>query len=198
MRIARYSGLSSLLLLVLVLTACGGLTNSDKPATRTWWLEPYDAGTQEQGPVSRVSVSVGVIPGLDTDRILTLSENARLSNYTGARWADNLPELLTSLIGRTLGASGRFDVVSNHAGGGHEDCELQLEVQEFFARTGLSGPGAEVTITIEGRYSCSSGTSTPIHLAASNPVHEDRMSAIVAAFQSGTDRVMKDLLKQIL
>jgi len=188
-----------LLILTLSVSACGGLTRSDKPATKTWWLEPYTGMTQEtlSGPAPLVAISVTVVPGLDTDRILTLSDDAELNHFAAARWADNLPELVTSLVSRTLEASGRFEMVSGRAGGGSESCELQLELQEFFARLSPSGQTTGVQVAIEGRFQCESAEPALLKLNTSIPVHDDRMSVIVAAFQQAMNSVMKDLLEQL-
>jgi len=188
-----------LLILALSVSACGGLTRSDKPATKTWWLEPYTGMTQEtlSGPAPLVAISVTVVPGLDTDRILTLSDDAELNHFAAARWADNLPELVTSLVSRTLEASGRFEMVSGRAGGGSESCELQLELQEFFARLSPSGQTTGVQIAIDGQYQCESAEPVLLKLNTSIPVHDDRMSVIVAAFQQAMNSVMKDLLEQL-
>ena len=188
-----------LLILTLSVSACGGMTRSDKPATNTWWLEPYTGMTQETAsePVPLVAISITVVPGLDTDRILTLSENAELNQFVAARWADNLPELVTSLVGRTLEASGRFEIVSGRAGGSSENCELRLELQEFFARLSSSGQTTGVQVAIDGRFQCESDEPVPLKLNASIPVHDNRMSVIVAAFQQAMDSAMKDLLEQL-
>ncbi len=148
-------------------------------------------------PVLLVAVSVTVVPGLDTDRILTLSNTAELNQYSGARWTDNLPELLTSLVSRTLEASGRFEVVSGGGGGGSEDCGLQLESREFFAQLSPSGQTTGVRVAIDGRYQCESAKSVPISANVSIPVHDDRMSVIVAAFQQALDQAMRELLEQL-
>lgn len=179
---------------LLLLTACAGLTTSDKPVTRTWMLMPLEQSVKAgpAGAITTVDLTVVAVPGLDTDKILSLSGDAELNHFTGARWADHTPEMLESLIGRTLQGSGHFDVVSSQA-----DCDLRLEVQEFFAYTGLSGAGSEIRIEINGRYSCRSEKSKTIHLQASIPVHENNMATIVAAFQTGIDKVVKELLGSI-
>jgi len=184
---------------VLLLTACGGLTRSDKPVMHTWMLMPLEQSVQTSPSerLTSVAVSVVVVPGLDTDRILTLSKEAELNYFAGARWADHIPEMLESLTERTLQASGNFDVISSQVGGGHEDCDLRLEVQEFYAFSGSPGSGDEVRIALGGQYSCRSGKSKPIHVQASIPIYEQNMSIIVAAFQKGTDKVMTDLLVNI-
>ena len=188
-----------LLILALSVSACGGLTRSDKPATNTWWLEPYTGMTQQtpSDPAPLVAISITVVPGLDTDRILTLSDDAVLNQFAASRWADNLPELFASLVGRTLEASGRFEIVSHRAGKGSEDCDLKLEFREFFARLSASGQSTGVQIVIDGRYQCESAVPIDFHLNASVPVHDERMSVIVAAFQRALDSVMKDMLEQL-
>ena len=187
-----------LLMGALSLTACSGMTQSDQPAVQTWWLEPYASATQEiSNKTPLVRVSVTVVPGLDTNRILTLSGNAELKKYTAARWADNLPELLSSLIGRSLGASGRFDVVSDQAGAVSEDCNLQLEASEFYANLGLNGQTIGVSVALDGSYQCEPDERMPIQLSTSMPVHGESISEIVAAFQRAMDRVMVGLLAEI-
>ncbi len=196
MNITRKIEVICLLILTMSVSACGGLTRSDQPATRTWWLEPSVETTQKlsSNPVKLVSISVTAVPGLDTDRILTLSDESQLNQFAAARWADNLPELATSLVSRTLEASGRFEIVSNRAGGGSEDCDLQLELREFYARLNATGQTTGVRVAIHGRYQCESAAPVDLHLSASIPVHDDRMSVIVAAFQQAMDSVMKEML----
>ena len=188
-----------LLILALSVSACSGMTRSDKPATRTWWLEPYTGMTPDVRPASvkLVAISVTVIPGLDTDRILTLSDNAELNQFAAARWADNLPELVTSLVSRSLESSGTFEIVSDRAGGGRANCDLQLELREFFGSLNSSGQTIGVQIAIDGRYQCKSDEPVSLQLNASIPVHDDRMSVIVAAFQQAMDSVMKDMIEQL-
>lgn len=199
MNITKNFVVFSLMMLMLFVSACSGLTRSDKPATKTWWLKPYTATTQTltTDQVLLVAVSVTVVPGLDTDRILTLSNTAELNQYAGARWADNLPELLASLVSRTLEASGRFEVVSDRAGTSSEDCGLQLESREFFAQLSPSGQTTRVRVAIDGSYQCESAEAVSITAHVSVPVHGDRMSEIVAAFQQAMDSAMEDMLGQL-
>ena len=74
------------------------------------------------------------------------------------------------------------------------DCDLHLEVQEFFAYTGMHGSASEVQIVLAGQHICRNGKSRPVQLNASVPIQEEKMSVIVAAFQAGTDKVIRDLL----
>jgi len=186
-------------LAIFSLSSCGGLTSSDTPANQTWWLLPYTGTVREAVPETAplVTLSVSVVPGLDNNRIQTLSADAELNQYTAARWADNLPELVASLVGRTLESSGRFEVAPERVRAASEECELQLEVREFFAERGGDGRTSGVRVAMSGRYQCEPGEAVPIRLSASVPVHDERMSVIVAAFQQALDSAMKELLENL-
>ena len=195
MKISKHFAVFCLLPAILAINACSGLTQSEKPATNTWWLEPYTdiSGVPSSDPALLVAVSVTVVPGLDTDRILTLSQKSQLNHYAGARWADNLPELLTSMVTRTIQASPRFEL----AAGGPEDCNLRLEVQEFFALIDSSAATTAVSVAMVGQFQCGQNKSLSLKLNASVPVNGGRMSAIVAAFQQAVDGVMRDMLERL-
>jgi ABC-type uncharacterized transport system auxiliary subunit len=194
----RFAGVF-LLLLVLVGGACGGLTQSDKPATVKWWLNPF-TGTAVTAPASPplpVELSVTAVPGLDTDRILALSDDAELKPFIGASWVDYVPELVDSLVGRSLEASGRFKVITAGTSRGTESCALQLEIRKFFAELDASGQARVVQVALSGSYQCGAGESSPLRLSATVAANDQRMKVIVAAFQSALDKVMKDMLAQL-
>lgn len=198
MKVTKMIQPGAILLSLIFLSACGGLTQSDKPVTNTWWLNPYKStAPAAMGESVRLSVELTVVPGLDTDRILILSRDAELNHYAGARWADNTPELLASLIGRSLQASGRFDVIPSNSGEVAGECKLRLEVQEFFVKADSSGSTGEVHVMVHGRYNCDAGESKPIHQQVSIPVKENRISVIVESFQNATDALVIELLEDL-
>jgi len=199
MKIAKYVVVFSLLGMSLFLGACSGLTQSNIPANKTWWLEPFEGVGQESftDTITLISLSVTVVPGLDSNRILTLSDDAELNRYNGARWADSLPELVTSLVARTMNMSGRFDVVSGGSRKGPRECDLQLELREFFAELDGSGKTTGVRVAVNGRYQCDADVAVALDLNSSVPVYSDSMSVIVAAFQEAVDEVLAALLVQV-
>jgi ABC-type uncharacterized transport system auxiliary subunit len=189
----------SMLLMVFLLGACSELTRSDRPAEKTWWLTPYmgiSPGIAEEDALS-VAVTVAAVPGLDTDRILTLSSDSELNQYSGARWADNLPDLVASLTRRSLQALGRFKVIGSDHDMINEDCELWLEVHEFYAKLGTSGQGREIRVAIDGNFRCHEDTLSQISLEALIPIEGNRMSAIVGAFQRGINKILAELPNQM-
>lgn len=185
-------GLSFSLLLV---GACSGLTQSDKPAISKWWLEPYVA--EQVAPIDSpvgVAVSITVVPGLDTDRILTLSKNAELGQFASARWADHVPDLVESLLSRSLQASGQFVVVPESVASRPGGCLLELELREFFANIAASGTTTGISISSYGSFQCKPDTTLVIQSDISVPVADERMSIIVAAFQKGMDQMTREIL----
>ena len=184
-----------LLVSVLLVAACSGLTKSDKPAISKWWLEPYvpEQVVDVDSPVG-IAVSITVVPGLDTDRILTLSDNAELGQFTSARWAEHVPELVESLLSRSLQASGQFVVVPESVALGPGGCLLELELREFFANLAASGTTTGVSISSYASFQCKPETTLVIQSDISVPVADERMSVIVAAFQKGIDRMTREIL----
>lgn len=186
-------------MVMLFAGACTGLTQSDKPAISKWWLEPYVATSQPVTvdlPVS-VALSVTVVPGLDTDRILTLSDDAELGQFASARWVDNLPELLASLLERSLQATGQFVIVPESAASRPGNCLLELEFREFFADIGPAGRTTGIRIATHGLFQCGSASAVVIQSKVSKPVADERMSVIVAKFQQAMDQVTQDTIVNI-
>lgn len=199
MNISRIFVILCLSIVMLFTGACSGLTQSDKPAISKWWLEPYVTTSElvpADPPVS-VALSVSVVPGLDTDRILTLSGNAELGQYASSRWVDSLPELLASLLERSLQATGQFVIVSESAASRPGNCLLELEFREFFADLGPGGTTTGVRIATHGRFQCGSAAAVVIQSNVSNPVADERMNVIVAAFQESMDQVTQDTIVNI-
>ena len=199
MTISRPYIVFSLSVLILSISACSGLTKSDKPAIKRWWLEPYvlAAPAEPADPPVPVALSVTVIPGLDSDRILTLSDDAELSQFAAARWVDHLPELVSSLIGRSLQTTGQFEVVSERATSRAENCNLELEMREFFADIGSTGRVSRVRVAINGSVECESSVPLVFHSASSVVVADEHMNVIVAAFQQAMDGVTRDIVFKI-
>jgi ABC-type uncharacterized transport system auxiliary subunit len=102
--------LPALALLTLLLASCSGVMDSAQPARQYYMLVPYagSAGTSDPSTGPVLSVAVSAVPGLDSNRVQALSSDARLSPYANARWPDHLPEVLSSVIQRSLASTGRF------------------------------------------------------------------------------------------
>ncbi len=181
----------------LLLQACGSILTSEKAARQYYLLQPLEAPAPgaASGQRQALSLAVTAVPGLDTDRILTLGADARLNRYSNARWPDYLPEVLTSVLRRSLEASGRFDTgeSASHAADGWR---LQLEARKFYGLQNTAGETRSVAIELAGSLNCGA-QGHPVRLSASSGVGEQRLSVVVAAHQAGLDSITRELLTLI-
>jgi ABC-type uncharacterized transport system auxiliary subunit len=190
--------LPALAAVTMLLAACSGVMDSKQPARQYYMLTPYsgvaEAGSPAQGP--ELSITVSAVPGLDTDRVQALRSDARLNQYANARWPDHLPEVLTSVMKRSLMATGRFSAVEESTRASGDGWLLALEVQQFYGIRNAAGDTSAVRVEMAGSIECNSNHGT-FTLSDSNQVADQRLSAVVTAHQQGLDDVTRQLLEQI-
>jgi ABC-type uncharacterized transport system auxiliary subunit len=188
----------TVLLCTLALAGCGGLLTSKQPARQYYLLQPLNAagGGFEGGQNTVLRLGLDVIPGLDTDRILALDPDARLASYANARWPDHLPEVLSSVLRRSLESTGRFARVETGGRGADGDWILDLELRGFYGIRDGAGSTGSVRVALAGSLACGSETHR-LDLADGAPVAEERLAAIVAAHQAALDSVTRDLVEQL-
>jgi ABC-type uncharacterized transport system auxiliary subunit len=156
----RIFALSLLLALTATITACGGILTSDQPVRQTYILEPWSVPTGKSAGDAwpPLALSVTAVPGLDTDQIQAIGTDARMRQYANARWADFLPEVLASVMRRSLASSDRFAVVKASPVAGTGDWVVALEVQQFYGIQGASGNTSSVSVRFEGLEFFQTGT----------------------------------------
>ena len=177
---------------------CSGMLTSDQPPEHVYWLEAVDLRLAEPptGTLPDLIVAVRALPGLDTDRILVKEPGARLNHYAGARWPDHLPEVLTATVRLSLESSGRFNHVSSGSQIRRTEWSLDLELCEFFAVVSTSGTPPQVRVNLVGHLDCGSG-DIAVSAATTAPAQSDKLSGIIAAFQSATDKALISLGEQL-
>ncbi len=182
----------------VALGGCGGMLTSDQPPEHVYWLEAANLqlGVLPTGESPDLAVTVRAMPGLDTDRILVKEPGARLNFYAGARWPDHLPEVVTAMVRVSLESSGRFNRVSSGSQTTRNDWLLELEIREFFAVAPAAGAPPQVHVRLVGSLECGLNNSAVI-AAANTRAQENKLSEIIAAFQSAADKAMIDLGAQL-
>ena len=186
-----------LLLASLAAAACSGILTSDEPPRQEYLLMPLAPNAPtENAAAPSLSLSVGAVPGLDTNQILALGSDARLNHYANARWADHLPEVLTSVISRSLAASGNYSNVDGASYPQDADWMVTLEAQAFYGLRDSAGETNSVQLQMAGTVRCGDD-GEPLMLEASAPVNDQRLATVVAAHQSALDEATRQLLKQL-
>lgn len=186
------------LLLAVILSGCSSLLTSEQPARQNYLLQPLSAadGGFEGSQEVTLRLGLGVIPGLDTDRILALDPDARLIPYANARWPDRLPEVLSSVLQRSLEGTGRYAQVASGGRAAEREWVLDLELRAFYGiRTGTDSTES-VRIALAGTLACGDETSH-LTLTDSAPVAEERLAAVVAAHQAALNAVTRQLVDQL-
>lgn len=195
----RLTPRAALLSLLLLIQGCGGILTSDQPARQTYLLTPLAAPSPAAATSDAVDLALNVtaIPGLDTDQVLALGVDARLQQYSNARWPDHLPEVLTSVLQRSLESAGPFAPVRNADRATDAGWLLHLEVREFFGIRDAAGDTSSVRVALAGSVSCG-GERHLLNLHDANPVATQRLASVVAAHQAGLDGVTQDLVEHVL
>jgi ABC-type uncharacterized transport system auxiliary subunit len=187
-----------LLVFVLVsLTACTGVLESNKPAREIYLLQPPASSPQTPAPEApKLVLSLTTVPGLDTDDIQVLSPNARLIPVANAHWPDNLPEVMSSLSRRSLVDSGAFSEVTLGDLARPGDWQLQLELQVFYGIQESAGATNSVRMQMEGHIRCGEQGDV-FRLESVENVGNDSLAALVAAHQRVLGESLQDLPARI-
>lgn len=194
----RNLSLSMWMFLALSLCGCGGMLISDESPEHVYWL---DAATLRFGEAPKedlpeLLIVVQTVPGLDTDRILVKGPGARMNSFAGARWPDHLPEVVTATARLSLESSGRFSRVSSRPRVKGDEWLLELELREFFAVATTVNSPPQVHVQLAGHLNCGFG-GTAISATARIPAQKNKLSNIVAAFQSATNQALVSLGEQL-
>jgi len=182
---------------VVASSACSSLLTSDAPAETVYWLEAPEVGggASIDGSPS-VTVRVAAAPGLNSDRLLVRGPGATLNPYAGARWADDIPTVLETLIRTVLEDSGGFSRVSSSTTGVRSDWTLDLELRAFFAVMAAEGAPPSIEMEVRGYLDCA-GSDGPIRIAAATRATENTLTRITEGFQAAVDIAAGELMNHI-
>jgi len=189
------------------LTACSGVFESklDAPQAYVLRLPPATApgASANGGSVLLQRPQAG--PGLDSDRIALLRSDQRFDFYAASRWAAPAPDLIESVMLDALRATGAFSAVFDDSAPYAPVYNLRCGLRRFesdytFERGGAGGRAPTVHVALD----CTLGRRRDRQLLASftaqgsSVAGEDRLSAVVAAFEAATATAMKELGRAIV
>ena len=177
---------------------CCHILDSGKPARQVYLLQtPSPPSHNESAKAApTLIISVTAVPGLDTDRILVLGRDARLSPVSNAHWPDHMPEVLTSITRRYLSDSHQFRMVRQGSIARPDEWLLELELQAFYGIQGAAESTSSVLMQMEGDMRCDSIRQV-LRISEQSPVNGDTLSDLVAAHQRVIDASMRELSSEI-
>ncbi|HEV7433000.1 MAG TPA: ABC-type transport auxiliary lipoprotein family protein [Steroidobacteraceae bacterium] len=181
---------------LLVVAGCGGL-HSDQPVTQVYTLDPQYAQPKPEtagNPVSVLVLRPQAAPGLDSDRIALRRSAQRLDYYAASRWPAQLPDFLQSLAIDALRASGKYSSVQPDHATFAADEVLQIEIRRFQAEyPGEGAPVVHVQLLATLGHRNDRSVVASVSAESSVPAAENRMQAVVAAFQTAVGAALTDL-----
>ena len=204
----RRSSLRSVLCLPVLgmLAACGGLLTSREPAPVTYVLRPVaasvaaraggapspTAASAASSPVSLQVQRVVVAPGYARDEILLTHPDRRLDQYAASRWPDALPAVVERLAVDALRQHGAWSAVHDAAAPLPATQLLRLTVRRFDAEYAAAGRAPVVRVVIDATVARRDDRALldSFTVEASAQASEDRMSAIVAAFEQAAGEAL--------
>jgi cholesterol transport system auxiliary component len=136
-------------------------------------------------------------PGLESERIALLRSEQRFDFYAASHWAAPAPDVVQSVIIDTLRATGAFSAVLDDSAPYAARYSLRCTLRRFEADYTKGGGAPTVFVALD----CTLGRHRDRELLASFTAQgsakaaEDRLNAVVAAFESATAAAMVDLGK---
>jgi uncharacterized lipoprotein YmbA len=182
-----------------VLAACGSVLESGKPARQVYLLHTPKApsgSAQAETPASLI-LSVRAVPGLDTDLVQVLGNDARLVPVANAHWADNAPEVFTSITRRYLSDTRSFTSVHVGTLARPDEWLLELELQAFYGTQDAAGVTDSVVLKMEGTLRCNGGQHV-LQVEKETGASGDSLASLVAAHQRVLDAALPELTALIL
>src|ERR1700733_4134607 len=129
---------------------CAGGLHSSTPASQTYILRatvqsPAPPATH---PTATVQVQLPLAaPGLQSERIVIVQSDHRMSYYAGSDWAAELPRLVEELAVERLRAAGDWAAVFDASSSLVSDYLLQIRIRRFEAEyAGEAPPVAQVVL----------------------------------------------------
>ena len=192
------STIAALAATLFLAAGCSGVMDSAQPARQVYMLMPLSGSSSAAGDenLPELWIDLSAVPGLDTDWVQALGSDATLTRYSNARWTDSLPEVLASVLQRSLATSGKFSAVGLSSFAQSGGWMLRLEVDSFYGLQNEKSVTNSVVVSLSGSIECM-GRRNVFALNEKVTVGVQRLSSIVAAHQQGLNAVTEQLISTI-
>jgi ABC-type uncharacterized transport system auxiliary subunit len=188
---------AAILGLATSMAACSGGLHSDAPATQVYVLR---AAVHPQAQLTPPTASLHVSrpmagPGLDSDHILLVQSDHRMSYFVASRWPADLPGVVESLAVDTLRTTGAWTTVQDSGSAFSSEYLLQIVIRRFEADYSVSSSAPEVHVVMDctvgrrtGREVIGSFVAEGSSTAAAN-----RLGDVVSAFEDASNKALADI-----
>ena len=182
------------------LTACSGGLHSDSPATQVYVLR---ATPHPQAATKPPTVSIHVsrpmaAPGLDSDHIVLVQSDHKMSYYVASRWPADLPSVVESLAVDTLRSTGAWTTVQDSGSAFSSDYLLQIVIRRFEADYAAGGSAPEVHVVLDCTVGRRAGREIIGSFIAegSSSASANRLGDVVSAFEAAANQALTEIAQQ--
>lgn len=137
-------------------------------------------------------------PGLDGPHIILVQADRRMNFYLGSRWPAPLPDMVEALAVETLRASGEWQSVQDSGSPFTSEYLLSISIRRFEADYTRARGAPQVEVVLDCTLGARSGRElvTSFVAAGSAAAAGDRMSEVVAAFETASSAALASLAQQ--
>ena len=201
----RRRRLAPLLIAVPLLTGCAStFLGSNVPSPESYRLGAVPSEPQAGAGPGALALALTVArprasTAIDTDRIAVLPAPSRFDYYSGVRWAEAAPQMVQQNLVAALQSSSRFAGVFAAPARVPAELLLDVELRHFEAVAASEGaaPAAYVQLQASLVDSRRATRVTSFVSEARVPASENQRSAIVAAFEEASARVVADVVTRV-
>jgi ABC-type uncharacterized transport system auxiliary subunit len=183
--------------IVVTLTACSGLFHSSTPATQVYVLR---SATHPRSDLAHANASLYVSrpiagPGLDSDHILLVQSDHRMSYYMASRWPAGLPSVVEALAADTLRSTGAWSTVQDSASAFSSDYLLQIVIHRFEADYSASSTAPEIHVVLDCTVGRRAGREVIDSFIAegSSTAAANRLADVVSAFEEASNKALDQI-----
>jgi len=197
LRMQRRVLISTMSVAIVLLGGCtGSLLETKYAVPTTYVLAPLPASGSKASSAVDIAIAVpAAAPGLDTERIATLHEARRLDYYQDARWGATAAAVVQSMIVASLQNQQLFRSVTPEQARVSATHLLDLQLRDFQAEYASDGavPAVHVTLVATLVRLKDRKLLTSFSTTATVRAQENKLSVVLAAFESASHQVIKEL-----
>lgn len=189
------------LVAVLPLVGCtGSLLDSEAPVAQSYVLAP-SAVMERTTTASVFDVVVGepsAAPGLESQRIAVLHPDRRLEYFAGAQWGSTAAHVMQSLVVGSMQNQGLFRSVTPAPAGTAATHIVDFELRDFQAEYATVGAAPVVRVSVVANVIRVADRRLlgVVPASAAVPASENRLAAVVAAFEAAAQQVATTLSRE--
>jgi cholesterol transport system auxiliary component len=184
------------LAVAIALAGCSGGLHSDAPATQVYIMR---AAPHPQAAAKPATASLHVnrpmaTPGLESDHIVLVQPDHKMSYYIASRWPADLPSVVESVAVDTLRATGDWTTVQDSGSAFSSDYMLQIVIRRFEADYS-TGTVPEVHVVLDCTVGRRAGREVIRNFVAegSATAVANRLGDVVGAFEEAANHAMADI-----